>query len=157
VANVVFVNVLAPRFNRCQDTERLPRLYLMLVAGMATVLTPLLLVAWLYPAPLLWLLGDKYANLQSECVWVVAASSLGLIAGVMWTLNSSKAWIRLQAIGYIPIILTAQAIAAACLDFRQFHDVLIFNLVSVAAPIPMFLLDAYAGLRKARTLTSVPA
>jgi len=76
---------------------------------------------------------------------------------VMWTLNSSKAWIRLQAVGYIPIILTAQAIAAACLDLRQFHDVLIFNLVSVAAPIPMFLLDAYAGLRKARTLARVPA
>jgi O-antigen/teichoic acid export membrane protein len=148
VANVVFTNVLAPRFNRCQDPERLPRLYLMLVAGMAVVLAPLLLAAWLYPAPLLWLLGDKYASLQSECVWVIAANCLALLAGVMWTLNSSKAWIRLQAVGYIPIILAAQAIAAGCLDLRQFHDVLIFNLVSVAAPIPMFMVDAYVGLRR---------
>ena len=155
VANVVFVNVLAPRFNRCQDPERLRRLYLMLVAGMATALAPLLIVAFLYPAPLLWLLGDKYATLQSECVWVIGASCLGLIAGVMWTLNSSKAWIRLQAVGYIPIILTAQAIAAACLDLRQFHDVLIFNLVSVSAPIPLFMLDAYAGLRRARSAATV--
>lgn len=147
VFSVVFSNILAPRFTRCQDARRLPRLYFGLVIGTAAILSPLVLLAWLFPSPLLWLLGGKYAGLQSECVWVVGAACMGQIAGVMWVLNSSKAWIRIQAMGYIPIILTVQAIAAICLDLHRFHDVLIFNLVTSAAPIPMFLLDTYFGMR----------
>jgi O-antigen/teichoic acid export membrane protein len=157
VFSTMFANVLAPRFARCQEPARLPRLYLLLVGGTLTVLAPLVLFAWLFPAPLLWLLGGKYADLGNDCAWVVAAGCVGQIAGVMWNLNSSKAWIRVQAVGYIPIILCVQAIAAACLDLHQFHAVLIFNFVSSAAPIPMFLLDTYAGLRALRVAANLKA
>ena len=40
----------------------------------------------------MWLLGEKYQQLGRECGCVVAAGSAGEIAGVMWGLNSSKAW-----------------------------------------------------------------
>jgi hypothetical protein len=148
--SMVFSNVLAPQFNRCRESARLPRLYLTLVFGISLLLSPILLTAWLFPSQMLWILGGKYSGLESECVWVVAGSSLSLVGGVMWTLNSSRAWIRVQAVGYIPIILTAQIIAALCLNLHLFHDVIIFNLVSGAAPIPMFILDAYVGLRALR-------
>jgi hypothetical protein len=150
IFSVVFTNVLAPRFARCQESARLLKLYLTLVFGSVMVLAPLAVLAWVYPAPLLYLLGAKYGGLRSECFWVVAAGCVAQIAGVMWTLNSSKAWIRVQVVGYIPIILTMQAIAAVFLDLHQFHDVLIFNLVTSAAPIPMFLLDACVGFLKER-------
>jgi hypothetical protein len=150
IFSVVFTNVLAPHFARCQDSARLLKLYLTRLFGSVMVLAPLAVLAWVYPAPLLYLLGAKYASLRSECFWVVAAGCVAQIAGVLWTLNSSKAWIRVQVVGYIPIILTMQAIAAAFLDLHRFHDVLIFNLVTSAAPIPMFLLDACVGFWKGR-------
>jgi hypothetical protein len=147
VFSVVFANVLAPRFARCQDANRLPSMYGILIFGTVAALAPVFLLSWLFPAPLLWLLGSKYVGLQSECVWVVGAACLGQLSGVMWVLNSSKAWIRIQTMGYIPLILAVQAIAAMSLDLHQFHGVLIFNLVSAAAPIPLSALDTYFGFK----------
>lgn len=148
ITSVTFGNVLAPRFARCQEPSRLTRLYLLLVGGSTLLLAPLVLVVWLYPGPFLWLLGAKYQALGPECVWVVAAGCVSQVCGMMWNLNSSKAWIRLQSLAFIPMILGAQVVAAFCLDLRQFHDVLIFNLVGAAAPLPVYLADAYLGLKK---------
>jgi O-antigen/teichoic acid export membrane protein len=148
VFSVTFGNVLAPRFARCQDPKRLPRLYLLLVGGTVLVLAPMLLVAWLFPESFLWLLGDKYVSLGNECGWVVAAGCVTQVCAVVFTLNSSKAWIRFQSWGFIPAILGAQVIAALLLDLRQFHDVLIFNLVSAAAPLPIYAADAWHGMKR---------
>jgi len=154
IFSVTFANVLAPRFARCQEPARLPRLYLLLVGGTLAVLAPLVLCAWLFPAPLLWLLGGKYAGLKQECGWIVAAGCVSQICSVMWSLNSSKAWIRLQSLALIPMVLGAQLFTAFCLDLRQFHNVVIFNLVSAAAFLPLNLADAYFGLKKSRLLLS---
>jgi hypothetical protein len=37
--------------------------------------------------------------------------------------------------------------AALYLDLSQFQHVLLFNLGTAAAPLPMYLLDAWRGLR----------
>jgi len=41
-----------------------------------------------------------------------------------------------------------QVVAAACLNLRMFHDVLIFGLVSAAAPLPLYVADAWFGLSR---------
>jgi O-antigen/teichoic acid export membrane protein len=146
----VFANVLAPRFARCQDPARLARLYGLLVGGAVAALAPLVVLSWLLPGPLLWLLGDKYAALKSEFVWVFAAGCLGQVGVVMWDLNSSKAWIHVQARGLIPAIVGVQLLAGSCLDLRRFHDVLVFGILTVSAPLPLYALDAWLGLRAAR-------
>jgi len=147
VVAVTFGSMLAPRFARCQNPARLPRLYCLMVGGTILVLAPLALVAWLFPDPFLWLLGGKYAALRSECGWVVAAGCVSQLCSVMWSLNSSKAWIRLQSVAFIPAILGAQIVTAYSLDLRLFHNVLIFNLIGSAAPLPVYVLDAYLGLK----------
>lgn len=148
VFSAAFCMVLAPRFARCQDATRLPRLYLLLVGSTVGVLASLTFLAWLFPKPLLWLLGAKYATLEAECAWVVAAGCIGQLSGVLWSLNSSKAWIRFQSPLFIPAILVCQIVAALFLDLRNFHDVLIFNLVSAAAPIPVYIADSLFGFRR---------
>lgn len=150
VFSVMFANVLAPRFARCHDPARLGKLYLLLVGGTVLVLLPVVIAASLFPDPFLWLLGEKYSDLRQECGWVVAAGCLTQLFAVLWALNSSKAWISIQAIGYIPIILIAQVIAALCLDLRQFHGVVLFTVITAAAPIPIMIADAYVGLQAAK-------
>jgi O-antigen/teichoic acid export membrane protein len=147
VFSAVFVNVLAPRFSRCQESTRLPRLYLLFVSGTVLLLLPLVFSAWFLPGPFLWLLGSKYSGLEAECGLVVATSCIAQLSGVLWNLNSGRAWIRIQAPCFIPVILVAQVLAATFLDLRQFHDLLIFNLVTSAAPLPIYALDAYLGLK----------
>lgn len=146
VFSVMFANVLAPRFARCHDPARLGKLYLLLVGGTLLVLLPVVIAAFLFPNPFLWLLGDKYSGLRRECGWVVAAGCLTQLFAVLWGLNSSKAWISIQSIAYIPVILIAQVIAALSLNLRDFHSVVLFTVITAAAPIPLMMADAYVGL-----------
>jgi len=150
VFSVMFANVLAPRFARCQDPARLRGLYLTLVGGTMLTLLPVVIAAAWFPGPFLWLLGDKYSGLRAECGWVVAAGCLTQLLAVLWGLNSSKAWISVQAVGYIPTIIAAQVITAACLDLRQFHNVVLFTVITAAAPIPVMIADAIVGLNASR-------
>jgi O-antigen/teichoic acid export membrane protein len=147
VFSVTFANVIGPRFARCQEPARLPRLYILCVGGAVIVLLPLFIFAWFLPGVFLWLLGGNYAGLEHEYILVVAASCLTQIAGVMWNLNVSKAWIQMQAFGLIATVLVVQVITAISLDLHQFRNILIFNLVTAATPIPLYILDAWRGLR----------
>jgi len=147
VFSVTFTNIFGPRFTRCQDPASLRRFYWQLVGGAVTALSPIFFLGWLFPQPLLWLLGEKYQELTQECVWIVGAGCVSQICAVMWTLNGSKGWIHYQSVAYIPTLLVSQALAAVCLDLQNFHDLLFFNLVSAAAPVPMYLCDALRGLK----------
>jgi O-antigen/teichoic acid export membrane protein len=158
IFSATFNNLLAPRFARCQGPSRLPRLYLLLVIGTLLVLAPLVLLSWLFPAPLLWLLGSKYASLEAECGWVIATGCIAQIGGVMWSLNCARAWLFIQPSAFIPTILASQIVCAMALDLRQFHDVLVFNLVGTAAPLWIYLVDALIGMRRAkREMASAPS
>jgi hypothetical protein len=98
----------------------------------------------------LWLLGEKYDALGSECGWVVTTACVALVLDTMLGLNYSKAWVRLQAMLFIPCILVAQAIAAMTLDLRTFHDVVVFGFVTASAAFPVYLGDALLGMFAAR-------
>jgi hypothetical protein len=148
IFSVTFANVIGPRFGRCQESARLPRLYLLLVFGSASVIAPLLIAAWLLPDSLLWLLGNKYEGLRQELLLVVAAACISQLLGVMYNMNTSKAWIRVHSFAFIPVILITQSTAALLLDLREFHDILIFNLVSVTAPLPIYVIDAVLGMKR---------
>ncbi|MGE3779441.1 MAG: lipopolysaccharide biosynthesis protein [Pirellulaceae bacterium] len=148
VFSTAFSVVLTPRFCRCQDAARLPQLYLKLITGTVAVVVPLMVASWVFPKPFLWLLGSKYASLEAECGWVVTAVCVSQVGAAMWALNISKAWIRYQAALYIPVILSAQIVAALLLNLRRVDDVLVFNLVTAAAPLPIYIIDAISGLSR---------
>jgi hypothetical protein len=148
IFSTIFNNVITPRFACCRDNSRLLRLYVGLTLASIAMLVPVVAIAWLYPQPMLWLLGPKYEGLNHECGWVVTAACVTQFCGVLWALNSSKAWIRAQSIAFIPAITTAQLIAAWVLDLREFHNVLIFGLATALAPLPVYFVDAYIGFRR---------
>ena len=154
VFSVTFSNILGPRFARCQDPKRIPRLYAILLLGTVAAIAPMVLMAALWPGPFLWLLGPKYGGLEKECIWVVAAACLAHIGNTMWNLNSSRAWIGVQATVYIPIMVLSQIIGVVMLDLTRFHDVLIFNLIVSGVPMVAFSGDALLGLSRLKADTS---
>ncbi len=149
--SAAFSNVLAPRFARCQDSSRLPRLYLMLIGAVVLVLWPIVAFAWFFPAPLLWLLGNQYESLQREVGWMVLAGSIAQLSTMMWMLNSSRAWIRFASLLWIPLTLVVQAMLPFVLDLSEFHNVLIFQAVSALIPLPILALDAALGILRVPT------
>lgn len=157
VFSVAFTNVLAPRFARCQDSRRLPWLYALLVAVTIVMLAPVMALAWLFPAPLLWVLGGSYATLGEECGWVVTTGCVAQLCVVLWILNSSKAWIRVATTLWIPLTLGLQALFAAFFDLTIFENVLMFQLMTATVPLPLYAIDAVCGLRQSPSTDSRPS
>jgi hypothetical protein len=148
IFGVVFNNLLAPWFARCQTSGGLPRLYAGLVALTAGFLAPFAFIAWVFPQPLLWILGSAYGGLEHELLLVVLAACLQQLGGAMLWLNHGRAWVHWYSIANIPAILAAQAASVAFLDLSTVHGVLWFGIVSAIAPMPVYLLDAWRGLRR---------
>ena len=148
--SVAFINVLVPRFTGCQDPQRLPRLYLLLVGTAVLALAPIFLAGFFIPGPLLWLLGDKYLTLKKQCGLVVATACVGQLVHLLHSLNTSKAWIRTLTTAWIPLTLAIQLAGAFTLDLRHFDGVLLFQLASASIPLPLLCLDAIHGFRRTR-------
>lgn len=153
VFSLAFNSVLVPRFARCQDPERLSRLYLVLIAATAITVTPIVLAGWLLPQPLLWLLGEQYARLEHECGWVVSTACVSHLAMAMKQLNGARSWIRIGSVVYAPLTITIQILLLTRMDVSQLRGVVVFSFLTSLIALPTLLADAYLGLR-ARTRQS---
>ncbi|MBS0659721.1 MAG: hypothetical protein JSR82_15885 [Verrucomicrobia bacterium] len=51
-------------------------------------------LTWLFPQPLLWLLGAPYAHLEVELAWLMAAHALLYLGSVLWSLNYARGWVQ---------------------------------------------------------------
>jgi O-antigen/teichoic acid export membrane protein len=64
------------------------------ILGIAVLISLVMLImALLFPRPLLWVLGPKYQNLSAEVNWLVVVSCISYICGVMWTMHSARKWV----------------------------------------------------------------
>ncbi len=153
VFSTTFANVIAPRFARTTGKRRLAWLYGFFTGGTALYLAPFVWFAWVYPNAFLFLLGGKYSTLGPETGWVMLTAAFAQVAGLLWTLNCWKAWIRVQSLAYIPTILIVQIMIAFCVDLRNLHGVILFNLATTLAPLPVYLADAWLGLREDHSLS----
>jgi O-antigen/teichoic acid export membrane protein len=147
IFGVVFNNLLAPWFARCQDRRRLPRLYACLLAATGAALLPIAAIAWFFPRPLLMILGSAYSGLEFELFLVVAAACLNVFGGIMAWINYSRNWLKWFAYMYIPTILFAQAACVLLLDLSTVRGVLWLSIATAIAPMPVYLADSWHGLR----------
>jgi len=78
----VFNMIATPRYARIPETEtrKLLRLYLLMLAGVAGACIMTVLLAWMAPGVVLFILGGKYGSLTSEVVLAVAAGAIGVLA-----------------------------------------------------------------------------
>lgn len=148
VSNLL-MNVFVPAFARCQSVIRLRLLYTLIVGGIATFSVLVICAAAVFPEEFLFALGNRYAHLHQELVLMVSATVLNALAGALWALNSSKAWIAGSWL-YIPMTLLTQIGLVPFIDFSSVSGVLLFNLISV---IPSLILNIGLSYRGFRTFT----
>jgi hypothetical protein len=103
-----------------------------------------------FPREFLFVLGNKYSHLQRELLLMVGGSVVAALAGTLWTLNTSKAWIAGSWI-YIPLTPGTQAALIPITDFASVSSLLIFSLLSV---LPSLFLNLWLSYRGFRSLTA---
>lgn len=144
----LMASVLLPSFARTPDYLGTLHKYWLIFAGFLGLGAALTTVAWLFPDPLLWILGPQYAHLREELFLITLGSSLGAAFGSLWLMNASRAWIR-HAWLYIPGTLLTQAVLSRFLDLGSVRGVLIFGILS---QIPVLLLNAFLSWNGFRAL-----
>jgi O-antigen/teichoic acid export membrane protein len=146
VISNLLTNIFVPAFARCHDARKLRLLYIAIVGGVVAFSLLVLGAAGFFPAQFLLVLGNKYAHLGRELLLMVAGTVISTVAGTLWALNASKAWVSGSWL-YIPLTLGTQIALIPYTDFSSVDGVLIFNLISASPSLLLNLVLSYRGFR----------
>jgi len=141
MANAVMIAPYIARLPREQVLKR----YIQ-IAGFALLIASLMcVVAFLFPQPLLWLLGPQYQNLSKEIGWAVAGSCVGYVSSVLLVMHNARKWIYWWwSTTHIVVLLIAQVALLFILNLSITRDVLYFSLtINLVALIILFLVGLY--------------
>lgn len=109
------------------------------------------ILSWLFAQQILWVLGNNYASLKPELVLSIAGSSLALLAGAFYALNSSRGWIMNPMVA-VSINILAIIVGAFLLDISTLQGILVFNMVIGLVSV---LMHGLYGLFKINRVTAV--
>ena len=146
VLGQLHLNVFVPAFARCQTRTRLRWLYFAIVGGVTAFCLAVIGAAAFFPNQFLFVLGDKYAHLQTELLLMIAGTVMNVLTGTLWVLNASKGWIAGSWL-YIPLTLATQIVLIPYTDFSNVTQVLIFNLISSVPNLLLNMVLSYRGFR----------
>lgn len=144
----IMTTVVLPRFARLQARGDLIKKYIQVVFCYLAAGAALLLLAFLIPEQLVWLLGGKYKGLQSDVRYIVAASLLISFIGLIFSLNAAKGWVGGLYFS-IPVIVLCQLIAAAWLNLSTVRGAVLFGALPLTGSLLVMIPLAWRGMKLA--------
>jgi hypothetical protein len=128
VFNVIIATLIIPRFAKLASNKLLLLNRFFQILGLLFVLiTVIILTVYLFPTPILWLLGDAYKDLQFELLLSIISSCIGLLGGVVFNLYSARGWAMSPVLSILINLLSIIAFAKL-LDLSSLKGVLFFNI-----------------------------
>lgn len=143
-------SLIAPHFAKL-PAALVARRYL-IVLGLACTGGALLAgLAFVYPDPLIWLLGPSYEHLRGEIGWTMLGAVTAFVGNVMWAMNSARKWIFWWSTGfYIASVTVGQAVFLYCWGASTTRHLL---LLAIGTNVLIHLVHgstAWVGLRLER-------
>lgn len=125
--NMVIVEPYIARLSR----DRLLAVYLKLILLVSAGCVPVVLFAFAFPGPILWILGSHYEGLGSVVGWLVLASCINYLAGLAWVMNRARKWVYWSGtIVEIVLLLAVQIAFIVFVGVRTTREAVMFSLVS---------------------------
>ncbi len=138
--------VLEPMMAKLSDDQVLGRYAL--IVGLGTLLcAPVVVLSFVAPGPVLWLLGSKYQELHSIVGWAMLAGSINYFSLQMWILNRSRKWVYWS--GTIVEIALTISLQVAYLFLHGLHttrDAIFFGLATALGPLVAHLYVMVRGM-----------
>jgi O-antigen/teichoic acid export membrane protein len=126
--SVLISTLVIPRFARlANEKDLLLKRFMQIMSALIFFLFLIVVIVYLFPKPMLWLLGDAYAGLETELVLSIVGSCLSLIAGIAFSLYSSRGW-ALNPIILISVNLASIIGLALMVDLSSLKGVLLLNI-----------------------------
>ncbi|MBF4464331.1 polysaccharide biosynthesis protein [Flavobacterium sp. LC2016-12] len=128
IFNVIIATLIIPHFAKLiPDKYLLLNRFLQIMGLLLVLVNAIALIVYLFPTPILWVLGDAYKGLQFELLLSIISSCIGLLGGVVFNLYTSRGW-AMSPIVSILINLFSIVFFASVLDLRSLKGVLFFNI-----------------------------
>ncbi|KAF2328708.1 MATE family efflux transporter [Flavobacterium ginsenosidimutans] len=128
VLSAVISTLIIPRFAKlAQDKYLLLKRFFQIMGLLIGLLSVVIFVVYLFPAPILWLLGDAYKGLPFELLLSIISSCIGLLSGIVFYLYSARGW-AMSPVIMIGVNLLTIIVFASLLDLGSLRGVLYFNI-----------------------------
>ena len=124
----LFNIILVPRFSRQISHQLLLIKKFLLSLGVLCIpLILLLLFVFIFPEPMLWLLGKDYSSLNRELFLLMAGSCINILAGACYTLYSNRGHVIHPVLGVL-LGLSGIFIGLFIFDVSNLVGALYYNL-----------------------------
>jgi len=143
IINAAMTSIVLPAFARCQSPRELRLRYFQVCGGFCALGLSLIAAAAVFPDQILWILGGKYANLRQELLLMMVMAAFSAVISAMWSLNSTRAWIKHSWLN-IPSVILTQIVLLTVLDVSTVRGVILFGILSLT---PTFLLNSLLTFR----------
>jgi O-antigen/teichoic acid export membrane protein len=141
----VVQNMIVPSLSRCQSISIFRKRYAILMFVSLSISSILLLLSYLFPEILLWILGKKYSYLVHELFWAILSTIIGITNNVSLSVNSSKGWVKDSWVS-IPLTLLTQIVIVLFCNLSTVKGVIIFGIFSQIPSLMVNLYMNYQGL-----------
>jgi hypothetical protein len=154
VLTVISGTLIVPRFARIANNPQLIlKRYLQIQGVLLVISIGIISIVWLFPSQTLWILGKNYSNLKTEVVLNIAVSCINLIAGICFSLTTSRGWIVHPMIS---ISINVLSIIAGTMLFNMhtLKGVLILNMFVGLIDVAMYFIYTSYKIRSLKLLHS---
>lgn len=130
--SVVITTLIIPRFAKLAlDKNLLSQRFIQIMGILVVPLSAVVVVVYLFPTPILWLLGDAYKGLPFELLLSVVGSCIGLMTGIVFSLYNCRGWAFNPIIG-IPLGAFGIILGALFFKLTTLLGALYYNLFLAA-------------------------
>lgn len=144
IFSTIIATLIIPRFAKlAMDRKVLLKRFVQIIGLLVALLSIIVFIVYVFPTPILWLLGDTYKGLPFELLLSIISSCIGLLGGIVFNLYSSRGW-AMSPVTLISINLLAIIVFASLLDLSSLKGALFFNIaLGLVALFQTFLFCIY--------------
>lgn len=137
-------DVVLPAFARIQSVHHLRQRYVQIVAGYFSLAVLSMAAVAAFPQQILSVLGSQYSGLHAEGVLMAFCAVVSTTAGLLWAINSARAWIVSPAL-LIPCTIAVQVAVMSVVNLSTVKGVLLFSTYSW---VPSIVLSVWLAMKK---------
>lgn len=147
---------ILPQISKAQEPSQVLKRSLGLIVAYATLAVGFVGLAAAFPNLFLWILGEKYYNLEPYLVLVVSVTLVSIIQNQIYGICSSRGWLRYYYL-YTPITIATQVVLVLLLSLDDLGQIIIFDgvvvIVNLLLTAAMFAYEFITWRRKVRVAT----
>lgn len=145
--NAVVLNVFSVKFSRTSQLPSLKKHFYLFTVFAVGVSIFLVLMVYLSKSWLIKLFGSQYLTSENLLPLFMVYSSIAFIFGGIYTMNTAKSWVKLNARYAIPVSIGCIIAGVAFLDLRNIDQVVIFSILPILLTGLLKIADTLNGLK----------